>query len=54
MHSEFQQLLWIAAFVTAAPFLFGGAALLFDAEPKKSEGAPTGEGAPIGEEKTRS
>jgi hypothetical protein len=53
MHPQFQQLLWIAGFMTAAPFLFGAAALLFGAARGPSEGTPTGEASLIDEEKLR-
>lgn len=46
MHPQFQQLLWVAGFVTVAPFLFGAAALLFGGSEKPPEGAPTGAGPP--------
>lgn len=53
MHPEFQQLLWVAAFVTVLPFLFGAAALFLGGRAEKPGGASTGAGARVDEETTR-
>lgn len=46
MHPEFDQVLWIAAFVTATPFLMGGAALFLEGSSDLPDATQSGEQKP--------
>lgn len=53
MHPEFDQVLWIAAFVTATPFLMGAAALFLEGSSDLSDGTQSGKAAASHEERPR-